>query len=507
MSGQRARAWVDPGFVVAPVNRRLFGSFVEHMGRCVYTGLYEPGHPTADEDGFREDVLELVRELGVTTVRYPGGNFVSGYRWEDGVGPREDRPTRLEPAWRSVETNAFGLGEFMRWVERAGVEPMLALNLGTRGIQEAMDLLEYANHPCGTALSDLRVAHGAPEPYGIRLWCLGNEMDGPWQLGHRTAEEYGRLAAETARAMRQLDPDLELVACGSSSRDMPTFGAWEATVLEHTYDVVDHISAHAYYQLEGDDHASFLASSADMDRFVEQVVATADHVGARLGSDRRIDISFDEWNVWYLDQWQEQEHTPTDRWEVAPRRSEDTYTLLDAVVVGSLLITLLRHADRVTAASQAQLVNTLSLIRTEPGGPAWRQATFHPFALTSRHAAGTVLDLRVQAPTLQTRRHGEVPVLDAVATHDPDAGRLAVFVVNRHPTEAVALATGLHGVGGATLVEAVVLSGPDPAAANTRHEPDRVVPHEHPHADVVDDELRAELPPASWSMFLLDTSR
>ncbi|OLT20549.1 alpha-L-arabinofuranosidase [Ornithinimicrobium sp. CNJ-824] len=498
-----ARATIHPAFVVASVNRRLFGSFVEHMGRCVYTGLHEPDHPSADDDGFRGDVLDLVRELGVTTVRYPGGNFVSGYRWEDGVGPVQDRPTRLDPAWRSVETNAFGLNEFIRWARKAGVEPMMAVNLGTRGLQEAVDLLEYANHPGGSTLSDLRVAHGAPEPHDIRIWCLGNEMDGPWQLGHKTATEYGRLAAETARAMRQLDPDLELVACGSSGRDMPTFGAWEATVLEHTYDLVTHVSAHAYYQLRDGDHASFLASAVDMDRFIDQVVATADHLGARLGSDRRIDVSFDEWNVWYLDELQAAEADRPRDWQVAPRISEDDYTVLDAVVVGSLLVTLLRHADRVTAASQAQLVNTIAPIRTEPGGPAWRQATFHPFALTARNAVGTVLDLRLAAPTTVTGRYGEVPVVDAAATHDEDGNRLVLFVVNRHPSEPVSFTTDLSGWDGASLVEAVVLADDDLTAANTRDRPDRVVPRRHPSAAVADGELVAALPPASWSMVVL----
>src|SRR5690554_2981524 len=242
-----ARLRLDPTFAVGPVNRRLFGSFVEHLGRCVYEGIYEPGHPTADAKGFRGDVLELVRELGVSTVRYPGGNFVSGYRWEDGIGPREQRPRRLDLAWHSTETNEFGLGEFMEWSKATGVEPMMAVNLGTRGVQEAVDLLEYCNVPGGTALSDLRRSHGHQDPYNIRMWCLGNEMDGPWQIGHKTADEYGRLAAETARAMRMVDKDLELVACGSSSSVMPTFGAWESTVLGEAYDEVDYISAHAYY--------------------------------------------------------------------------------------------------------------------------------------------------------------------------------------------------------------------------------------------------------------------
>ncbi len=489
---------LHPAYRVAPVNRRTFGSFVEHMGRCVHTGIYEPGHPQADERGFRRDVIELVREMGVSVVRYPGGNFVSGYRWEDGVGPVEERPTRLDYAWRSIETNEFGLNEFMAWTKAAGVEPMMAMNFGTRGLQEALDLLEYTNHPSGTHLSDLRASHGAPEPHDVRMWCLGNEMDGPWQLGHQTAEEYGRLAAEVARGMRQFDSSLELVACGSSGRDMPTFGSWEATVLEHTYELVDFISAHAYYQLHGDDYASFLASAANMDTFIADVVSTADHVGARLNSKRKINISFDEWNVWY-----QRELSPPKDWTEAPRISEEAYTVVDAVVVGSLLITLLRNSDRVTAACQAQLVNTISPIRAEPGGPAWRQATFHPFAQMARHARGQVLRPAVNAPTMTTERHGEVSALDCVATHDPESGRLALFVVNRDPEQPMRLDLPLAAFGAASLVEASTLHDADYTAANTQENPDRVQLRPQA-ATVTDGALTSELAPASWSMFLLD---
>lgn len=498
---QNGKLVINPADIVAPVNRRTFGSFVEHMGRCVYGGIYEPGHPTADESGFRGDVLELVGELGVTAVRYPGGNFVSGYKWEDGVGPVGDRPTRLDPAWRAVETNAFGLNEFMAWARRAGVEPIMAMNLGTRGLPEALELLEYANHPGGTELSDRRIRHGAREPHDIRMWCLGNEMDGPWQLGHKSADEYGRLAAETARGLRQLDNALELVVCGSSGRSMPTFGTWEATVLEHTYDVVDFVSAHAYYQLDGEDVTSFLASSVDMDRFIREVVATADHVGAKLSSSKKINIAFDEWNVWYLRELQQLE-APRD-WAETSRLSEDAYTLLDAVVVGSLLITLLQHSDRVTAACQAQLVNTISSIRCEPGGPAWRQSIFHPFALTARHARGQVLQPRVTAATQHTNRYGDVPVLDTVATHDPEAGRVAVFVVNRHPSESMAFATELHGFGDADLVDARTLGDEELFAVNTMEDPDRVVPQANTSARLGGTTLTAELPAASWSVFVL----
>ena len=496
---------IHPAFTVAPVNPRLFGSFVEHMGRCVYGGIYEPGHPTSDDNGFRGDVLELVRELGVTAVRYPGGNFVSGYKWEDGVGPPDRRPTRLDPAWKTIETNAFGLNEFMLWARKADIEPIMAVNLGTRGMTEAIELLEYANHPHGTSLSDRRIEHGAKEPHNIRMWCLGNEMDGPWQLGHKTADEYGRLAAETARGMRQFDDDLELVACGSSGRSMPTFGAWEATVLEHTYDVVDFVSAHAYYQLEGDDVASFLASSVNMALFIHEVIATADHVGAKLSSPKKINISFDEWNVWYLREFQ-RNGMPEDWTAVAPRLSEDAYTVLDAVVVGSLLITLLRNSDRVTAACQAQLVNTISSIRCEPGGTAWRQSIFHPFALTARHARGQVLQPQVVAPTLATTKYGEVPVLDSVATYDAEEGRVAVFVVNRHPSEPVSFSFDLSAFGSVELAEATMICDEDLFAVNTMEDPDRVAPRPHSSAQVVRTALEAELPRASWSMFVLQVS-
>ncbi|WP_433201239.1 alpha-N-arabinofuranosidase [Dactylosporangium sp. CS-047395] len=424
-----ARVVIDPAFRIGEADRRLFGSFVEHMGRCVYGGIFEPGHPTADALGLRGDVLELTRELGVSVVRYPGGNFVSGYRWEDGTGPVGDRPRRLDLAWKTVETNRFGLDEFMVWTRAAGVEPMLAVNLGTRGVQEALDLLEYANHPGGTHLSDLRRKHGAEQPYGVRLWCLGNELDGPWQVGHKTAEEYGRLAAETARAMKMIDPGISLVACGSSNRAMPTFGSWEATVLEHAYEHVDFISAHTYYDPSDGDRASILASAVDMDAFIDEVVATADHVGAKLHNRKKLKVSFDEWNVWYQSRLQ---HDLDRRgWVEAPALIEDDYTDTDAVVVGDLLITLLRHADRVGVACQAQLANVIAPIRTETGGRAWRQSIFHPFALTARHARGTVLRTEPVTPSHETAKYGSVPTLSTVAVHDEETDALAVFAVNR----------------------------------------------------------------------------
>ena len=397
-----ARLTIDPHFTVGAINRRLFGSFVEHLGRCVYDGIYEPGHASADSEGFRQDVIDLVKELGVSAIRYPGGNFVSGFRWEDSVGPKDERPRRLDLAWHSTETNEVGLHEFSSWLDKVDSELMLAVNLGTRGTLEALDLLEYSNIRSGTALADQRVANGKTDAFGVKMWCLGNEMDGPWQLGHRSADDYGKIASQTAKAMRQVDPSLELVVCGSSSAHMPTFGEWERVVLTHTYDDVDYISCHAYYEEKNGDLGSFLASAVDMDHFIESVVATADHVKAVNGSDKTINISFDEWNVWYLDRYHQVDKIEgVDNWPIAPRLLEDIYSVADAVVFGNLMISLLKHADRVTSASLAQLVNVIAPIMTEPNGLAWRQTTFFPFALTSRLAQGTALSIRLEPSSHQ----------------------------------------------------------------------------------------------------------
>ncbi|QTE29154.1 arabinosylfuranosidase ArfA [Pengzhenrongella sicca] len=492
---------LDPAFTISPVRRRTFGSFVEHLGRCVYTGLHDPAHPTADADGFRGDVVGLTRELGVSTVRYPGGNFVSGYRWEDGVGPVGARPARLDLAWHSTEPNTVGLDEFMRWCAAAGVEPMMAVNLGTRGVQEALDLLEYCNVAAGSHFSDLRRANGTEQPHNIRMWCLGNEMDGPWQIGHKTAQEYGRLAAETARAMRMIDPDLELVACGSSSSAMPTFGAWEATVLTEAYEQVDFISAHAYYFEEDGDLASFLGSAINMDRFIEDVVATADAVRAAQKLTKRLHISFDEWNVWYLNAAPSK--PPTDDWPVAPVLLEDHYSVADAVVVGNLLISLLRHSDRVRSASLAQLVNVIAPIMTEPGGRIWRQTTFHPFALTSRYAVGDVLRVELSSPAAPTAKFGDTPLVDAIATRDAGTGAVAVFAVNRSVSEPLVLDIDLRALGAVELVECVTLANPDPYARATADDDRSVAPRENTAVTREGDLLRVELPPVSWTMVRL----
>jgi alpha-N-arabinofuranosidase len=495
-------ATIDPAFIIAAVPPRLFGSFVEHMGRCVYGGIYEPRHPEADVDGLRMDVLKLTKELGVSVVRYPGGNFVSGYRWEDGVGPLDQRPVTLDLAWRSIERNTFGLNEFMGWARQAEIEPMMAVNLGTRGVQDACNLLEYTNFTGGTRYSDLRIAHGVREPHNIRLWCLGNEMDGPWQVGHKTAGQYGQLAAETAKAMRRVDPDIELIACGSSNERMPTFGSWEAEVLDHAYDYVDYISLHAYFEQTEGDRAGFLASAHTMDKFIEGVVATCDHIGAKKRSPRKLKLSFDEWNLWYESRFVGQDNLD---WAEAPRLIEDEYTVEDAVVVGNLLMSLLRHSDRIAVACLAQLVNVIAPIRTEPDTGAWRQTIFYPFALTARHARGDVLRVEPISPNLHSPTLGEVPSVDVVATRDPETGQMSIFAVNRHESETALLDVTLATVEKHIVVEHVVLGGIDLLATNSKHMPDTVAPRSSTSNKIVGRSLRVELPPVSWTMIRTET--
>ena len=493
---------VDRDFVIAPLDRRVFGTFVEHMGRCVYGGIYEPGHPAADSQGFRREVLDLERELGATIVRYPGGNFLSGYDWEDGVGPKQERPKRLDLAWGSTETNQFGTNEFVAWCRAAGVEPMLAVNLGTRGPDEARHFIEYCNHPGGTRYSDLRRSHGFEEPHGIKFWCLGNEMDGPWQICQKTAAEYGRVAQETAKVMRWVDPGVELTACGSSNRNMPTYGHWEHEVLERCFDQVDYISLHQYFRNDANDIKSYFSVIKDLDSFIKEVAAIADAVAAKRRSSKRIMLSLDEWNVWY------KAHTASDLrkpgWPEAPRLIEEIYNFEDALIVGGVLITLMNNADRVKTACMAQLVNVIGAIKTEPGGPAWRQTIFHPFSQASRFGHGNVLRAEIRTEGFAAGPHSRLDYLLASVLHDEKSGRAAVFALNCSSTDEMQLGVELRGLGNRRMVFASEYHHRDPKAANTRSAPDAVKPHAHGESSVDGCEIRAKLRPLSWNVFVTE---
>lgn len=491
---------LDQDFVIGRVDQRLFGGFAEHLGRHIYTGIYEPGHPLADKQGFRTDVLDLVRKLRLPVMRYPGGNFVSGYDWLDGVGPREQRPRRLDLAWHSIETNHFGTNEFMDWCRLCGSSPMLAVNLGTAGPNEARNLVEYCNHPGGTHWSDLRRRHGYEQPHCVKTWCLGNEMDGSWQIGHKSGAEYGRLACEAAKLMKWVDPAIELVACGSSSRGMTTFGSWELDVLAQAIDQVDYLSLHTYCSKHGHDTPSFLAQSESMGDFIREAAALCDVAAVRAKTSKRVMLAFDEWNVWYHTDAQQAQRLP---WQEAPTLLEDVYTMEDALVAGSMLITLLNHADRVKIACLAQIVNVIGPIMTVPGGPAWAQTIFYPFMQASRLGRGTVLQAVIDAPAYDTPERQQVPYLTAAfVRHDEPAG-LVAFAVNRSLDTPLRLEVALRGFALSRVRSWTVLRHDDLQAVNAPAAQTAVAPVKASGATVADGRLTAVLPPASWNVLEL----
>jgi len=465
---------LDKDFVISRVDERLFGSFIEHLGRAVYGGIYDPGNPKSDENGLRLDVMELIRKLGVSVVRYPGGNFVSGFNWEDSVGPRQQRPRRLDLAWFTTETNEFGLHEFCDWSQKVGGKVMYAVNLGTRDLEAARNVVEYANHPGGSYWSDLRRQNGAGEPFGIKLWCLGNEMDGPWQIGQKTAYEYGRCANETAKVMKWVDPSIELVACGSSAYDMPSFGAWELEMLDACYENVDYVSLHRYYTNHTDDLKNFLAKSMDMDAFIKTVASLCDAVGGKKHSKKKLNLSFDEWNVWYHSNEQDKQILAGNRWGRALPLLEDVYNFEDALLVGGMLITLLRNAERVKIACLAQLVNVIAPIMTSERG-CWAQTTYWPFLHVSKHGRGTALQPIVHAPVYSATDYDDVPLIDAAAVLGDD-GALNIFVLNRSVDSDVDLSCDLRAFQNLRFEEHSELHHDNVKAVNSEENPDAVVP-------------------------------
>ncbi|GKU85064.1 intracellular exo-alpha-(1-_5)-L-arabinofuranosidase 1 [Niallia sp. NCCP-28] len=497
---KKANMVLEKDFKIAEVDKRIYGSFIEHLGRAVYGGIYEPGHPKADERGFRKDVAELIKELQVPIIRYPGGNFVSGYNWEDGVGPVADRPRRLELAWRTTETNEIGTNEFMKWAESVGAEVNMAVNLGTRGIDAARNLVEYCNHPEGSYYSDLRIKHGYKEPHKIKTWCLGNEMDGPWQIGHKTASEYGRIAVEAAKVMKWVDPTIELVACGSSNRSMPTFAEWEATVLDHTYDHVEYISLHQYYGNRDNDIKNYLAQSLEMDDFIQSVISIADYIKAKKRSKKKINLSFDEWNVWYHSNEADKLIEP---WSIAPPQLEDIYNFEDALLVGCMLITMLKHADRLKIACLAQLVNVIAPIMTEENGLAWKQTIFYPYMHASVYGRGIALNPIISSPKYDSKDFTDVPMLEATAVYNEEKEQLTIFAVNRDTEDALELSCDIRNFENYQVVEHIVLENPNIKETNSAVN-QSVAPHTNGNAQANDGSVSAMLPKLSWNVIRLE---
>ena len=494
-NSELSRIYIDTKRVISEISPLLFSGFAEHMGRCIYEGIYEPSSPRADENGLRADVLAALRELNFRAMRYPGGNFVSGYRWEDGIGPKDQRPRRRELAWQSVETNQFGTDEFIRFCREIETEPMLAVNLGTGTIQDAANLVEYCNAPTGTQYADMRAANGHREPYGVKYWCLGNEMDGPWQIGHLNAADYAKKASEAAKLMRLQDDTVELVLCGSSSSMMPTYPEWDRIGLEQCWDLVQYHSMHYYASNQDDDTASFLALSAAFEEYVDTVAAVLRYVKAKTRSKHDVYLSWDEWNVWY-----KARETADLRggWKEAPRLIEEVYNLEDALVVAQWLNVFLRRADVLKIACIAQIVNVIAPILTR-SDDLLKQTIYYPLLVFSQMASGKSLDLHVESPRYETDKFGDMPLLDVSSAYDEAAGANAIFIVNRSQTERMPIEIRWQDVAPQRFTSARQLAGDDPKAFNSWENPNRLTTQAIYAPKIIDGAAQLSVPPLSFT--------
>ena len=496
-SSSATRIFIDSRRTISPLDRNLFGSFLEHLGRAIYEGIYDPGSKLADSNGFRTDVLGEIKKLGVPIIRYPGGNFVSGYNWLDGVGPKKDRPLVLDKAWNSLNSNQFGTNEFMTWCKAVGTEPLMGLNLGTGTPEQAAALVEYCNVEKGTEWSDLRRKHGYAEPYKVRHWCLGNEMDGPWQIGHVTATEYGMKAQDAARQMRAVDPSLQLIACGSSGPLMPTYLEWDREVLEQCYEYVDGLSLHRYFgntpEETGGSSEKFVALNLTMDRQIAESLAVCDLVRGHKRSPKKLWLSFDEWNVWYRERGGDGER------KQAPHLLEEPYNMEDALLVGGLIITLLRNSDRIKVACLAQLVNVIAPIMTNATG-LFRQTIYYPYSWALQFARGDVLNLQVQSPTYDVPRMEPVPYVDAAATLDPSNGQSSLFILNRDLSKPRQVEIVWEDNPPSRVLTSQVLTGDDLKATNSFDAPQRVQPRPAEKPSLRGGRATLELPARSYTV-------
>ena len=508
-----ARTIINQARSRADIDRRLLGAFLEHLGRAIYTGVYEPGSPLADEKGFRKDVIAEIKEMAVPIMRYPGGNFVSGYNWLDGVGPKDKRPTVLERAWNSLETNQFGTNDFIDWCKLVGTEPLLGFNLGTGTPEQAVQYVEYCNVDKGTKWSDLRRSHGYEQPHNVRYWCMGNEMDGPWQMGTMPAREYGRKARDCARQIRVLDPTLQLIACGSSNTILPTYLVWDREVLEECYDQVDAIALHNYYgntpELSGNDTSRYLAMNLDMERQILEIGAVCDYVQGLKKSPKRLWLSFDEWNVWYRARGG---LFANGQRQFAPKLLEEPYNLEDALLVGGFLNSLLRQAERTRLGCLAQIVNVIAPLMTNATS-VMRQTIYYPYLWALKYARGRVVDLQVESDTYEIKAQGlrpdfarndRVPFVDVVVTVDRERNQACVLMLNRDLRGERELVLDWQAPLPNRVLFCETLTGPDMKALNTFEQPTKVVPQRF-DAPQPGRTMTFKLPPGSYTVAHLAT--
>ncbi len=483
----------DPAYTIAPVDPRIFGGFLEHMGRAVYEGIYDPKSSHADGDGFRQDTLSALRKLQMTAMRYPGGNFASGYHWMDGIGPKDQRPTVCELAWQSIEPNQFGTDEFIKMARMMGWTPMFTVNLGTGTPEEARNWVEYCNSPVGTRFANLRAGNGSEAPHNVKLWCLGNEMDGPWQLGHVPAEQYAILAQQAAKMMKDTDPSIETIACGSSRMSGPSYMEWDCNVLEYLGPYADYVSLHRYIDNPNNDTADFLAATNLIDRRIEHMEAVCRIVQAKTRSKKRHFLCFDEWNVWY------RTTGPQDtkgRGKFAPPLLEELYNLEDALVVAGFLNSFIRHADSVKIANIAQIVNVIAPILTR-GDEMLLQSIYYPFAMFAHRRDGVAIQPAVSGPAYESPSYGTVNYIDTSAILGD--GVLHSFLINRNLCEETEVEIDPAGKKIDSILSAEVIYGSSPKASNTYENPYNIISRPLQTGVVIDGKAIIHLPPLSFA--------
>jgi alpha-N-arabinofuranosidase len=483
------------GFLIGVVGPRLFGGFLEHMGRAVYQGVYEPGSIFADENGFRKDVLEALEGLQMTVMRYPGGNFASGYHWMDGIGPQELRPKVRELAWQSIEPNQFGTEEFMALCQRMNWSPMLTVNLGTGSPEEARNWVEYCNSSAGTRYADQRVANGSQEPHHVKLWCLGNEMDGEWQLGHVPAEQYAIRAQQAANMMHNTDPSIELVACGSCSPNQTTYMDWDRQVLDYLGDLADYISLHRYVGNPQDDPPDYLAVTNSIDRQIEEMDAVCRFIQARRRSAKRAYLCFDEWNIWYKAASVEDMNG---HGQFAPHLIEEVYNLEDALVTAGFLNSFIRHADVVKIANLAQIVNVIAPILTR-NNAMLLQSIYYPFEMYAKRRQGKALYSVVEGPGYESKNNGSIKYIDTSAILKNN--QLKVFITNRDLQDPAQVCIQPADRAITVLENGELLTGPSPKAVNSYEQPEVVRSQTFGEVRIKAGQVMVELPPMSVAAF------
>jgi alpha-L-arabinofuranosidase len=457
------RIFVNLDFPLGQLDRNIFGGFAEHLERCIYGGIYDPSSVLADERGFRTDVMAALRRLQMPLIRYPGGNFVSGYRWMDGVGPRYKRPARVDMAWNTIESNQFGTNEFIEFCRAVDTEPYLVVNCGDGDSREARDWVEYCNSDKDTELADLRRHHGYGAPHNVKYWGIGNEVDGPWQIGFKTPQEYARAATEFGKVMKWADPSIKLIASGVCNWDAQDFVERGQLLMEQAGHLIDYLGVHWYVDNNSNDFATYMTLSELFEARLSGYEGLIRAVQVERKLTHPVYIAVDEWNVWHK--------SPTG--VVA----ETIYNLEDALVVAMHFNAFIRHAQSVKMATIAQIVNVLAPIFTKPDG-MFLQTIFHPFELYSRFAGSTALNVHWDGDTFSAGEFTGLRTLDVSATLSADQRQLSLFIVNR--SEHNALETEIKLAQGSIngMVQVFTVNGADIKTENSFAQPGQVIARE-----------------------------